>query len=87
MLHQTTESGPSTFYGVTITTEPDVRISRPEFIAEITDLMRKTKAGSALLPDGRMIVGLQGDDEERPTEISVTLNWISELNERMAAEN
>jgi len=77
----------TTVYAVTISTEPDVRISKPRIISAKSDLFRKMKTGLTFLPDGRMITGLQGDDEETPDEISVTLNWISELNARMAAEN
>jgi serine/threonine-protein kinase len=77
----------NTTYMVTVTAGPDVRISKPRVIADVSDLLQKMVTGVALLPDGRLITGLRGDDEERPTDISITLGWLPELNRRMAAEN
>ena len=72
---------------MTITTQPGVRISKPRLIADNTELFTKIGAQLGFLPDGRMLAAFQGDEEETPTEINVTLNWISELEVRVASGN
>jgi hypothetical protein len=75
-------------YGVTVTSTPGVRISKPEFLADDRDLLSKIRAVPlSVLPDGRFIAGLQGDDEEPPGELNVVLNWFTELEQRLAAAN
>ncbi len=75
-------------YGVTVTSTPGVRISKPEFLADDRDLLSKIRAiPLSILPDGRFIAGLQGDDEEPPGELNVVLNWFTELEQRLAAAN
>jgi Tol biopolymer transport system component len=73
-------------FDVTITTEPDVRISEPRLIADISELLPKLRGGNPL-PDGRFLVIHQGEDEVEPTEINVVLNWFDELDDRLKAAN
>jgi hypothetical protein len=73
-------------FDVVVTTEPDVRISEPRLIANISELFPKIR-GAYPLPDRRWLLILEGEDEAEPTEINVVLNWFSELNNRLNAAN
>ncbi len=75
----------SRVYSVVVSTAADVSISKPRFIADATELFLKIKTAMAFLPDGRILAGLQGDNEKLPTELNVVVNWFTELEQRLAA--
>jgi serine/threonine-protein kinase len=69
-------------FDVFVTAEPEVGISEPKFIVDISEMYSKFIAGHPM-PDGRYIGIVQGEGEEEVTEVNVVLNWYSELEARL----
>ncbi len=69
---------------VTINTESGVTVSVPESMDSSKELRERVRSGD-WLPDGRTFVLLTGEDEKRPDEIRIVLNWVEELKARMGS--
>ena len=68
-------------YSSILTTEPQMNLSRPQFIVELTSRLRNFHK----LKDGRILAQLGGEDEVDPGRLHVVLNWqngISRLLDR-----
>jgi len=72
-------------YSVELRTEPTLSFSEPVHLAWASEILPQTLAGD-LLSDGRAMVVVKGEDEEKdPDTIRVVLNWFDELEPKMAA--
>jgi dipeptidyl aminopeptidase/acylaminoacyl peptidase len=71
-------------YAVELRTEPAVDFSTPERFGWVTEFLPKV-VGFDVLPDGRFLAILKGEEEEDPEEIRVVLNWFEELERKLAA--
>jgi len=62
-------------YRVRLTTEPTLRLTRPELLMEMGGRIN----GVDILTDGRILAWMAGDDEARPNRMNVVLNWKNEI--------
>ncbi len=75
---------------VEITTEPELRIGEPVELWEkpYFSLELFPRANYDVAPDGRfLMLGLRESDAHRLLMINVVVNWFSEVQERMRANN
>ena len=74
------------FYKVRLTTEPEVRVSKPEIFSafqEKREIISERYLSGDRLPDGGWIALRRSEDEAEPTGTSVVLNWTTELKRRL----
>ncbi len=67
-------------FSVTVT---EGRVSRPTSLPWVERALRDA-VGGAMLPDGRGLVILKGEEEKPSRELHVVLNWTEELRRRLA---
>jgi len=74
------------FYKVRLTTEPEVRVSKPEIYSafqEKREIISERYLSGDRLPDGGWLALRRSEDEAEPTGTSVVLNWTTELKRRL----
>ena len=68
---------------VTLTTTPEVRLSKPTILGDSRDHPAwRTFVG---LPDGRFLMRMAGEEEGPPKQFDIVLNWGADLSRRLAA--
>ena len=66
------------FFSITVRAEPDLRISKPKELVALTAIQDRFASWN-LLPDGRLLVILRGEDEVDPTTLSLIQGFDTEL--------